>query len=286
MASIIETLRSSIKVSITSWMLDDLSRDLRLKLYLAQGELGCVPQVQSCIDNFIPNGRGGGKSIRPCRSKNSCLWCTPQELAKHRTTVSELLEKWDSEGKVFLATFTLQFPRELDLGARYRNLKQVWQMFTGDSRFHKLRTQYGLKYVRILEEVVSQGVWFPHYHVVLSCKSAPSNDLQDVTRSLREIWTSKAHKVGLTSTLASVQTVSNYVSGTHWRLADYLVKHGRVGLYLDTESVDTEPEGLPPLQVFQLFVATGDADSGRLWDEFQFHSLRQHRITYSVGARG
>ena len=285
MASIIDSLSSSIKVSITSSMLQDLSRHLRLRLHQLQGEFGAVPQVQSCIDNFIPNGNGGGMSRTPCRSKNSCIWCTPQELAKERSNISNLLQEWGAEGLVLFVTLNLKFPQGLELGAKYQLLKNAWTLFIADSRVNKLRVQNGLKYVRVLEEVVSDGVWFPHFHLVMALKETPGFDAEELKRSLRQIWTAKAHKVGLIETLTAVQHISTFQLGTHLKLADYLVKHGRVGLYLDTDSVETSVEGMSPFHVFQLFVATGDADAGSLWSDFQFFSIGQRRISYSKAAR-
>lgn len=252
---------------------------------MAQGELGAVPQVLSCVEDFVPNGQGGGKSRSPCHSKNSCLWCTPQELAKERATIAALVKAWSADSEVYFATFTLKLPKELELGAKYRFLKDAWALFVADSRVNKLRAHNELKYVRVLEEVVSDGVWFPHFHLVFSVKLGPDSDPEALKLSLRQLWTSKAHKLGLTETLSSVQNITPFVKGTHWKLADYLVKHGRVGLFLDTEAIETSTEGLTPFHVFQLFVATGDEGAARLWSDFQFFSLSQRRITYSNRAK-
>jgi hypothetical protein len=113
----------------------------------------------------------------------------------------------------------------------------------------------------------------------------PDSDFEKLKQSLRQIWTAKAHKLGLVDTLTAVQYISNFQLGTHRKLADYLVKHGRVGLYLDTEAAETSVEGLTPFHVFQLFVATGDADAGKLWSDFQFFSIGQRRIAYSKAAK-
>jgi hypothetical protein len=157
----------------------------------------------------------------------------------------------------------------------------------GDSRIHNLRVKHGLKYVRVLEERLIDGRWFPHYHVILLIQGVETSaeSFQEHSTPLRSLWADKARKIGMNRTLSSVQDAKQFVSGTHNRLAGYLTENGRVGLRLEMDSYDLNRGSFTPFELFQIFVATGDVDARSHWEEFEFFSSGKHRFTYSVKAR-
>lgn len=280
---------SSIKVSITSEMVGQLARSLRLRLYMAQMTESGLTQVQSCVANYVPSKVEGklGKSIRPCHSRHACFLCTPQEFGKEESNISSLLKTWSQQGLVVLLTLNLPFRQEMDLGARYASLKKCWDGLMRDSRIQNLRTQNGIKYVRVLEERLIDGHWFPHYHVALLIQGVePSaQNFQHFSAPIRLLWADKAKRIGMAHTLSSVQDAKQFVPGTHTKLARYLTENGRVGLHLDVESYDLQKGSFTPFGMFQIFVATGDADAKSRWEEFEFFSSGRHRFTYSAKAR-
>jgi len=280
---------SSIKVSITSEMISQLARALRLRLYLTQMTESGLTQVQNCSGNYIPSMSEGklGKSIRPCHSKHACFLCTPQQFAREESNIASLLKTWSQQGLLVLLTLNLPFTEGMDLGARYSSLKRCWDGLMRDSRLQNLRAKNGIKYVRVLEERLIDGNWFPHFHVAILIQGVePSQqNFQDFSAPLRLLWADKARKVGMPSTLSSVQDAQLFRPGTHYKLAHYLTENGRVGLHLDVESYDLQKGSFTPFEMFQIFVATGDADAKSHWEEFEFFSSGRHRFTYSVKAR-
>lgn len=157
----------------------------------------------------------------------------------------------------------------------------------GDSRIHGLRVKHGLKYVRVLEERLIDGRWFPHYHVILLIQGVETSSVsfQEHSTPLRVLWADKARKIGMKKTLSSVQDAKQFIDGSHNRLARYLTENGRVGLRLDVESYELNRGSFSPFELFQIYLATGDADAKSHWDEFEFFSSRLHRFTYSAKAR-
>ena len=288
-ALLAETPSSSIKVSITSEMKGLLARALRQKLYLAQMTESGLTQVQSCVAHYIPSKTEGklGKSIRPCHSKHACLLCTPQEFGKEEGKISSLLRVWSQQGMVIFLTFNLSFTAQMDLGSRYALLRQCWESLMGDSRMHNLRVRKGIKYVRVLEEKLIDGHWFPHYHVLLLIEGLQDSDQEflDYSYQIRTLWAGKAKKHGLPTTLSSVQDARRFIKGTHYELANYLTTNGRVGLHLDATSYDLSRGSFTPIELFQIFVANGDADAKSHWEEFEFFSSGKQRFTYSLKAR-
>jgi hypothetical protein len=288
-ALLAESPSSSIKVSITSEMKALLARALRQKLYLAQKTESGLTQVQSCVAHYIPSKTEGklGKSIRPCHSKHACLLCTPQEFGKEEAKISSLLNLWSQEGLVIFLTFNLPFTPEMDLGSRYSLLRQCWESLMGDSRMHNLRVRRGIKYVRVLEERLIEGHWFPHFHVALLIEGLQDSEQEflDYSAPIRSLWADKARKHGLPTTLSSVQDARRFIKGTHYELANYLTTNGRVGLHLDAATYDLSRGSFTPIELFQLFVGNGDADAKSHWEEFEFFSSGKQRFTYSVKAR-
>ncbi len=280
---------SSIKVSITSEMVGQLARALRLKLYLAQMTESGLTQVQHCAANYVPSTVEGklGKSVRPCHSRHACLLCTPQEFAREGGNMSTLLRNWEGQGLLILLTLNLPFSEAMDLGARYDGLRRCWEALMGDSRIQNMRVKNGIKYFRVLEERLIGGSWFPHFHVVLLIQGVESNDANLLAYSmpLRTLWAEKGRKLGFSATNSSVQDARLYVSGSHNRLANYLTENGRVGLNLDLDNYELEKGSFTPFELFQIYVATGDADAKNHWDDFEFFSSGKHRFTYSVKAR-
>lgn len=270
-------------------MVGQLARALRLRLYSAQLSESGLTQVQHCVANYLPSKMEGklGKSISPCHSKHACLLCTPQEFAREASNMSYLLKTWAEQGLVLLLTLNLPFSHASDLGARYKSLKDCWEALIGDSRIHNLRAKHGIKYVRVLEERLIDGKWFPHFHVILLIQGVEPSALnfQSYSDPLRLLWASKAQKLGISGTLSSVQDAKQFVNGTHYQLARYLTTNGRVGLHLDLDTYELAQGSFSPFELFQIYVATGDADAKNHWEEFEFFSSGKHRFTYSVKAR-
>lgn len=287
MTSIANILSSSIKVSISASIARELARALRYRLFIAQGLLGAVPQVQSCVDNFVelPSEGRYGKSLTPCRSKHGCFLCTPQELAKERTSIGYLLWRWSDDSEVLVLTLNLNYPIEVGLEGRYKLLMDTWKALMQDSRIQRLRTSSNLKYVRVLEEVLSKGRWFPHLHVLIRVDSMEEYELDLLSDTLRHIWVKKAVKNGCIGTIGAVQHVERFKKGTHKELASYLTKNGEVDLFQDSATIDLLTENLTPFQTFQYGIANQSRRALELWEEFEVAVQGKHRVTYSAGAR-
>ena len=221
-----------------------------------------------------------GITRRSCNSRHDCPVCTSKSMAEKREDFILLMDAWVAAGGlVHSMTLTLRNSFLEPTRTKYEALSRTWTAMNRRRTFQSMKAEYGVEHVRVLEEVLTDEGWFPHYHLVWFFPSGVSRGkVKTFMKSAKTYWTEAANSVWKLGADFGPQFDKPVTQSRSKTLAQYLFKHGFHDL-----TFDSAKEELSPFELVRDLLASGEADGWQFWQDFTLASEGMNRVRFSKG---
>ncbi len=218
-----------------------------------------------------------------CHGVWCCPLCAPMIRRGRARELSSFLVIWNaSGGGVLFSTFTLPHSQGDRLAPLFRGVSESWHDVLIDRGVRSFVVDLGLQWVRSLEVTHGENGWHPHAHSAAVVSRPLSRDEAIELRALmfrawcsavvRRGWRAPDERYGVSLIrCSSGDGVGDYMSKVEG-LADELTR-------LDSKKGRRTD---PPFVILRR-AAGGDADSVRLWHEYESGTFGHKALTYSRG---
>ena len=219
-----------------------------------------------------------GLTRRSCNSRHDCPVCTSKFMAEKREDFRLLMHHWVKDGGIVsLMSLNLR-NRFLDpTWIKYNSLSATWTEMSKRYRFKQAKKSLGVHFVRVLEEVLTEDGWFPHFHVVWFFPKGTSSDaLGAFHKQVVEAWCEAANSKTPMGAEGNPQHISTVDQNSHVPLSNYLFKHA----FHDIKEKAHE-KVLSPFNLVRILLASGYADGWEFWRDFSDASDGKTRVRFS-----
>lgn len=261
--------------------------------------------VAKCLRRPVPNSRSVDVLHAPavqkahygnlmvCSSVWHCPVCASKITERRRVELEQGLEVWRDtwEGQTLLMTFTLQHNQAETCAFVLEGLLTAHHKFWAGAPAERFRLRYGIVgKIRSLEVTHGQNGWHAHIHVLLFIRADDLRFLGDMRAAATERWR---------SVLARFDRFASVAHGLDIRGADdlagdYLVKMGLASASADgwtaahelaKSHVKSGRGGSLTPNALLLAYLYGDAEAGRLWQEYARAFKGRRQLVWSDDLR-
>ena len=221
-----------------------------------------------------------GITRRSCNSRHDCPVCTSKYMAEKREDFIRLMDSWVAGGgRVHSMTLTIRNSFLEPSRAKYEALSRTWTAMNKRRPFQALKAAFGAESVRVLEEVLTDEGWFPHYHLAWFFPDGVSGvQVKSFMAAAKTYWCEAANSVWKLGAEYAPQFDKPVTLSGSKSFAQYLFKHGFHNL-----NVDPAKEKLSPFELVRDLLASGDADGWQFWQDFTRASEGMNRVRFSKG---
>lgn len=236
-------------------------------------------------------GRGHVSGLKRCKSMWSCPVCAPSMRAARAAETTALVERAQAIGHtVVMPSYTFPHQAGEPLAETLGYLREAFRLMWSGRWADGFRTRYGITgQVRAMEVTYGVNGWHPHAHQLLFCDLPQA----DIDAALVPMWLAlyrrwcdcvmavcgrkPSSRNGLQVEMVhDAQAVGEYVADAGgWSVGSEVccqpVKVARGG------------ESVTAFNLLGAAAMWGDADAGRLWDEYERATKGVHAIQASPG---
>ena len=224
-----------------------------------------------------------GITRRSCNSRHDCPVCTSKYMAEKREDFIRLMDSWVADGGlVHSMTLTIRNSFLEPSRAKYEALSRTWTAMNRRRPFQSLKSEFGAESVRVLEEVLTDEGWFPHYHLVWFFPSGVTRaQVKTFMAKAKTYWCEAANSAWKLGADLAPQFDKPVTLSRSKSFAQYLFKHGFHNL-----DFDPEKDELSPFKLVRDLLATGEAHGWQYWQDFTHASEGMNRVRFSKGLNG
>jgi len=221
-----------------------------------------------------------GITRRSCNSRHDCPVCTSKYMAEKREDFMLLMDAWVADGGlVHSMTLTIRNSFLEPSRSKYEALSRTWTAMNRRRPFQALKAEFGAESVRVLEEVLTDEGWFPHYHLVWFFPSGVTRaQVKTFMAKAKTYWCEAANSAWKLGADYAPQFDKPVTLSRSKSFAQYLFKHGFHNL-----NVDPAKEELSPFELVRALLASGEADGWQYWQDFTSASEGMNRVRFSKG---
>ncbi len=222
----------------------------------------------------------GQYRLYKCSNTNACVVCAGKHASNIQHQFRQTLESCVRGGStVWLMTLDLGFGEGIPGRQRYRVLSRLFGQVLNQSPVKTMRRRWNIAYFKSVEEVLLNGVWTPHLHLVwVFSPGTPVTAVSDFIDLISVKW----------RLLASMERSARPHVRTIWSqeldykrgvatLARYLTK----AFYWEQAKLGDKLHLVKPLDYAVHFANTADLDALDLWNSYEQASNGLHRFKFS-----
>lgn len=201
-------------------------------------------------------------------------------MAEKREDFIRLMDSWVADGGlVHSMTLTIRNSFLEPTRAKYEALSRTWAAMNRRRPFQSLKAECGAEVVRVLEEVLTDEGWFPHYHLAWFFPAGVSRaKVRTFMAKVKTYWCEAANSVWKLGADVAPQFDKPVTLSGSKSFAQYLFKHGFHKLDLDLYK-----DEFSPFELVRYLLVSGEADGWQFWQDFTLASEGMNRVRFSKG---